>query len=374
MKLRVATLNVWAMPPPLGKHISWRMRRIGEELRRLDVDVVGFQEAWMPPARRRLVREAREAGLPHVWTNPDEPGGGGMIVASRHPIEDARFTQFALPWAATRVRNLNYYAGRGFVDVRLHTPEGPLRLINTHVHSQSRRYRVAQIVELSGRIQQAEEPMIAVGDFNFRPRHPEYRIWRGLSGFRDVALEAGNPQPTVYPGNPLKERSTARRIDYVFARDGARQGLVAAHAERAFDGPLLRNGRPLTFSDHAGVLAELELRPRSAPPAWTPDPAAAVLARQHLARARARAEDRARTDRLIAGTGIAGTLLTAASLRDPRISRRRLLSRLLQLTAVAALPPAAACTVFSTVTNPDELRVYDRMAARLDRMAGDDLA
>ncbi len=152
MKLRVATLNVWAMPPPLGRHVSWRMRRIGEELARLDPDVVAFQEAWMTPARKRLVRKAREAGLEHIWTNPEEPGGGGMVVASRYPIAATRFTQFALPWAATRVKNLNYDAGRGFVDVRIHTPQGPVRLINTHLHSQSQRFRVVQIICMSSPI------------------------------------------------------------------------------------------------------------------------------------------------------------------------------------------------------------------------------
>ena len=61
-----------------------------------DLDVVAFQEAWMSPARRRLVREAREAGFEHIWTNPREPGGGGMVVASRHPIEDTQFAQFGI--------------------------------------------------------------------------------------------------------------------------------------------------------------------------------------------------------------------------------------------------------------------------------------
>ncbi|MGI9591802.1 MAG: endonuclease/exonuclease/phosphatase family protein, partial [Myxococcota bacterium] len=296
MRLRVATLNVWAMPPPLARHVSWRMRRIGDELARLDLDVVAFQEAWMGPARRRLVRKAQAAGLEYVWTNPEEPGGGGMVVASRHPIEQAEFTQFALPWAATRVKDLNYFAGRGFVDLRIRTPGGPVRLINTHLHSQSQKLRVAQIVELVAGAHGAREPLIALGDLNFLERHSEYRIWTGLSGFRDTAREAGNPLPTVFPGNPLRERESSRRIDYVFVRDGARQGLVTEGSRRAFDGLLERHGLPATYSDHAGVVAELELTPRAATPPWTPDQEAAALARRHLARARRRAERRSRED------------------------------------------------------------------------------
>jgi endonuclease/exonuclease/phosphatase family metal-dependent hydrolase len=374
MKLRVATLNVWAMPPPLARHVAWRMRRIGDELASLDLDVVAFQEAWMGPARRRLVREAREAGFEHVWTNPEEPGGGGMVVASRHPIESAEFTQYAMPRAATRVKDLSYFAGRGFVDVRLHTPAGPVRLINTHLHSQSQKLRVAQIVELVARAHRANEPVVAVGDFNFRERHTEYRIWTGLSGFRDAAVESDTRLPTVFPGNPLKERLTSRRIDYVFVRDGAERGMGALRTSRAFDGLLEHEGAPATYSDHAGVLAELELTPRPVTPRWSPDPEAARMARRHLDRARSRTERRNRTDRLIAGTGMLAALGTAAGLRDTRVTRRRLLQRTLQVGALAAIPPAAAGAVFSAVTNPGELRVLEQISAKLDELVGDGLA
>ena len=67
---------------------------------------------------------------------------------------------------------------------------------------------------------------------------------------------------------------------------------------------------------------------------------------------------------------------TAAGLRDPRITRRRMLGRALKITAVAAIPPAAACAAFSAFTNPDELRVHDQIEAHLDLVTGatDDLA
>jgi hypothetical protein len=230
---------------------------------------------------------------------------------------------------------------------------------------------VAQIVELAAHIHEADEPMVAVGDFNFQPRRSEYQIWTGLSGFRDAAVEAANPQPTVYPGNPMKARSNARRIDYVFVRDGTARGLLATQTRRVFDGPLARDGLAATYSDHAGVLADLEITPPTGRRAFRPDPEAAALARHHLSRARARAERRNSTDRLIAGTGIVAALGAITSLRDPRVTRRKLLSRALQITAVASIPPAVACTIFSAVTNPDELRAHDEIAASLDSVAGD---
>ena len=140
-------------------------------------------------------------------------------------------------------------------------------------------------------------------------------------------------EPTVFPGNPLRERESSRRIDYVFVRDGARQGFGTEGSRRVFDGLLELDGLPATYSDHAGVVAEIELTPRGSAPAWRPDPEAAALARRHLARARLRAERRDREDRLVAGTGLLAVIGTAAGLRDPRITRRRMLGRALKITA-----------------------------------------
>lgn len=369
MQLRVATLNVWGMPPPLGRQVRYRMGRIGEEVARLELDVIAFQEVWTAVGRRRLVRAARDAGLEHIWSNPEEPGGGGLIVASRLPLRAVRFSQFALPQAATRVDELAYYAGKGFVEARVETPAGPLRLVNTHLHSQSRTYRVAQIVELAGHLLEAEEPTIALGDFNFRPPNPEYAIWSGLTGMRDAAVLTGEPEPTVFPGNPMRARHRARRIDYLFLRDGARQGIRPIHTERVFDRFFDRNGRSVAFSDHAGVLTTLELNEPQTSTAWRPDREAAQLARHLLAEGRAEAESRQETDRMVAGIGWLAALGAAAGLRDDRITRRRLLRRTLQLAGIVAIPPAAACAVFSTLTNPDELAIYDRLASRLDRFA-----
>jgi hypothetical protein len=75
---------------------------------------------------------------------------------------------------------------------------------------------------------------------------------------------------------------------------------------------------------------------------------------------------------MIAGTGLLAAFGAMAGLRDPRISRRKLLSRALRITALASIPPTAACAVFSAVTNPDELRIYDQMVSRLDRLTGGD--
>ncbi len=63
MRVRVATLNVWALPTFLGEDVAARMRAIGRRLPDLDLDAIAFQEVWIPDARATLVAAGRRAGL-----------------------------------------------------------------------------------------------------------------------------------------------------------------------------------------------------------------------------------------------------------------------------------------------------------------------
>ena len=75
MRIRVATLNVWALPP-LAPSVGPRMRAIGRRLASLDLDAMALQEVWTEGARERLIAAGPEAGLPHAWHHPAAFGGG----------------------------------------------------------------------------------------------------------------------------------------------------------------------------------------------------------------------------------------------------------------------------------------------------------
>ena len=55
MQIRAATLNAWALPEPLAELVPERMRAIGDELARLELDLMAFQEIWTSTARRLTV-------------------------------------------------------------------------------------------------------------------------------------------------------------------------------------------------------------------------------------------------------------------------------------------------------------------------------
>jgi endonuclease/exonuclease/phosphatase family metal-dependent hydrolase len=377
MQIRVATLNVWALPEPFGRRVRQRMRAIGTELSSLDLDAVAFQEVWTAEARGILLRTGREAGLAHAWHNDTALGGSGLLVLSRLPIEAVRFERFVLPGRPQRIDHPDYFGGKGFARVRLATAAGPVTFVDTHLHARYGgdvaheyvAYRIGAIVQMAMRLAVAREPLIAAGDFNFRKGDPEYRVLKGLARVRDVAAELGRPEPTIFRDNPFRGGGPKdeRRVDFLFVRDGSQLGVRARETRRVFDGVFELGGEPASYSDHAGVLAEIEIGLSS--PASAPgfDSEAAGLASRLLAEGRRLAEHQRRGDRTVAGIGFGMALLAAAGARHRRVTRRRLLRAGLEGAGILALTPSVGLSILSEVFTPDELRAFDNLAALLDR-------
>jgi len=201
------------------------MRAIGARLPWLDLDVIGFQEVWMASARETLLEAGRRAGFEHVWYNDVPLGGSGLLVISRLPILESHFERFRLGGVPHRLDHGDYYGDKGFAEIHVKTPLGPVVLMNTHLHArygsdvdhEYRGHRTGEIIQLVARMRKLEHPIAAVGDFNLVESDAEYRIFRGLSGSLDSALVVGNPEPTKFHGNPYRSRnSNDRRKDFIF--------------------------------------------------------------------------------------------------------------------------------------------------------------
>jgi len=373
MNIRVATLNAWALPEPLADLVPERMRAIGSEIANLDLDLLAFQEVWTPDARRTLRRAGQRAGLPHAWIDSAPFGGSGLAVLSRHPIRKAHVERFSLPHVPSRPDHPDYYVGKGFVSLIVSTPHGALRAIATHLHAryggdvahEYRAYRAGQIVELATALRRTHEPTVMLGDFNLRETDVEYPVLRGLTGLRDAAVETLRREPTVDGRNPFRRPGrTPKRIDYIFLRDGRSLGLRVASLRRSFDALFQAGGRTASFSNHAGLLAELELHdaPRPGP---RPDPSACGRAATLLAEGRARTESQRKDARVAASAGWAGALLATLSARDTRVSRRAILRKLCQFGGLAALAPGIGFSLVAEVFTPGEIQAFDQLIDRL---------
>jgi len=373
---RVATLNAWGLPEPFSDRLSERMEAIGERLQTLDADVVAFQEVWTGASRNGLVEAGRRAGFTEAWHNHARIFGSGLLVLTRLPIESEGFERFKVSGFPERIDHADYYGGKGFTRLRLRTDEGPVTLVDTHLHARHssdmpnayRPQRTAQIVQLASSAVHIEDPIIALGDFNFDEGMDEHAILTGLTGLRDVAIELDQRDPTVWKGNAYRfgRSKPGRRIDYVFVRDGLHQGITARHVGRAFDEVLDLPGGPASYSDHAGVMAEVVLggAPQPIPP---PSPHVVALASALLAQGVADAHRRQRGGRALAGAGFAGAVLASAGMRSRPLNRRRFLRAGLQTAGLLAITPSIGCGILSEVFAPSEIRAFEAVK---DRLAG----
>ena len=374
MRIRVATLNVWALPAPLAPSVGARMQAIGRRLASLDLDAMAFQEVWTADARDRLVAAGRAAGLPFAWHHP-AGFGGGLLVLTRLPIRSARFDPFSVRGDPARPDHPDYYGGKGWATVELATRAGPLLLIDTHLHARYtkdvphayRAQRVGQITELALASRQLAHPVVTLGDLNFTDQDPEHAILTGLTGQRDVAAELDTPSATVLRANPYRAQSSKpdRRVDYVFTRDGGGTAVVPLHTRRVFDERFELDGDPASCSNHAGVFAELELVPGAGRALPSPAPRAVSLAMQFLNEGRQEAGQRRRGDRALAGAGLGAAALACLGVRDQRVSRRRLLRTALQASALLALTPGVGFSIVSELLTPGELLAFNLLAVRL---------
>jgi endonuclease/exonuclease/phosphatase family metal-dependent hydrolase len=376
MRLRIATLNAWALPAPLSVRPEERMAALAARLCALDVDVVALQEMWTRPARREVREACASAGFVHTWSTHAELGGSGLFVMSRLPLAAARFEGFAVRGYPERVDHGDYYGGKGFVRIEIRHPEGAVGLVSTHLHA---RYdgdiehayvpqRIAQIVQLSCALQSGELPTLLVGDLNFTEQNVEHQVLTGLTGLRDLAVELDHRQATALRTNPYRAPSRAdRRIDYVFARDGAHARVAPRALERVLDDVFRLHGSPASVSDHAGLLAEVEIAPGPGRAPAPPDPAAVAAAREWLSRGRADAARRRQDARAVAGAGLAcaGAFALGRG-RVPALSRRRFVRGGLYAAALLALPPWVGLSLFSEIDAPDQIRAFELLSQRLE--------
>jgi len=365
MRLRVATLNAWALPSPLGHQVAARIEAIGAQLPRLDLDVLGFQEVWTGAARAELIRAGRGAGLVHAWHREETFAGSGLLVLSRFPIRSAHFVAYRLGGLPQQITQLDYYGGKGFVLLELETPSGPVTVIDTHLQArygsqvshEYRGHRTGQVVQLARAVRRTSQPVVVLGDFNFKQRHAEYSIWTGLAGVADSAATFGATAPTVFPGNPYRGHSSSKRIDYIFLRDGRMGRWRTRRSRRVFDETFRIDGERATFSDHAGVVAELELeaRPGIVPPVR---PGAVKRAVSELSAGRQRAQTRRTGHRTWTGAALAAAAVGAVTLQTPALSRRGFLRGAVRAVAFGGAAPGVAISLFSELWTPEELGAF----------------
>ena len=379
MKLRLLSLNVWALTPPIGRHVEARLRAIGAELSAMELDIAAFQEVWDESAARLLIEAGHEAGLVHHWPNAESPGGGGLLVLSRLPIRSARFEAFELAGFPEAIQHSDYWGGKGVAELTFGAGSEQFALLTTHLHAaygprEQDRYighRVGQVLQLAERVRALEIPVVVAGDLNFEESFEEFAILRGATGLRDVARERDAMFATVLGSNPYRSPEDAeKRIDYVFCRDGRTTTVRSTQIKRALAEPVQIAGEAGAFSDHAGLLASFKIG-LGQPTLRRQYPESVQAATRLLEVGQRDALGRQAGQRAAAAAGLLGAPLFWAIGRHPSLSRRKLLRWALAGAAVASGAVGGASLFRSESLRADELAAFGESIERSHRIEED---
>lgn len=246
-RIRVVSWNVWGVPW-VSPDVEARLAAVPEALAELSPDVVALQEVWEPAHGDLLAEGLRAIGLPHVQHVRGAGRKGGLLVASRWPMDELGFVPFSMGRVGIVPWHVDYMANKGVARFRVHAPGGDFVFVDTHLQaSYGGRYatvRLSQSLELARALDAFTEPVIVAGDFNSRSHELPFRALRAAARLTDATPGFG--------------------IDGVLFRGGFRvlERRRALHAPRDLAGGARRR-----LSDHDAVFVELERAAVAAPPA-----------------------------------------------------------------------------------------------------------
>lgn len=274
-RLRVLTLNAWALPITVpGQDKRARTARLPEALQSMDADVIVLQEAFDAGVRRSVINSLRDQyrvahGSLHVrrtWGITFDVHGG-ILVLSRFDLGETRFEPHPLPAGAKLSERLGR---KGTVFTTVKTPVGDLTLVAPHFYAGTspadERIRRRQVEALIEAIEKLDDgPMILAGDLNFPPeRYDDGRASEMdlmvAAGFRDTIDPSSGHQSVTwsysrnrYARNWLQSNKSDMRFDYVMLRANGASNMETVGANIVLDAP----GQEV--SDHYGVLAEFSI-------------------------------------------------------------------------------------------------------------------
>ena len=239
-------------------------------------DVIALQEAYLPEDRAALLEALRGS---HPFTAGDAPRrrallGHGMLLLSRFPLRDVRFTPLEDPLWDERA-----LIARGFLSARVEAGAmGLVSVTNAHLTAggvfahpeQARVERVrARQLDQAARVVRAQEAdaRLLVGDLNAGPEASRGNYDAILSrGFIDAQAASGgrqgeatvtwDPNATLNRGTRHGRECPPQRIDHILLSRG--HGYTLADARVVLDEATVAAPRgPVTLSDHFGFAATL---------------------------------------------------------------------------------------------------------------------
>ena len=248
--------------------LGQRLDLAAAELRRLNADIIGLQEASTSRARGNVAaRLAARLGYQAVYA----PASSHLFPCERLNALLARLLNFTEGPALLSRFPIRHWAvevlprcGR-FTEPRVllcatvQTPWGLLPVATTHTSGERPQHRrVAEVLHHHRRAL----PTVLMGDFNALEDSAAMATFTHEAGFYD-AFRRVHPTADGFTSDQVLTTpapSVSQRIDYILLLPGAEVPSSSCGSQVILNTPRrLQNGRDLWPSDHYGVLAEVEV-------------------------------------------------------------------------------------------------------------------
>jgi len=229
-----------------------RFAYILQEVRELEVDVIGLQEVIQRATLdNQAMQMADSLGFYYYFDSVDDEGRDyrfGNAIVSRYPIEETNFRA---------LQPLDKF--RKALHTRLDVNGNTVDVYTTHLHQVGldhdiRKVQITDLLDFIGQTSTGEY-IFVTGDFNANPDWEETKLM--YDQFADVypLFHENHLDPEHGTLNPRMGHQQ-RRIDYVFFNRESLERLVPISAEIILDKV---HENPNMESDHFGVFARFEL-------------------------------------------------------------------------------------------------------------------
>ena len=159
----------------IGRKDKERIRGIINELRDMNLDIIALSEIWGDKTKALIAKELADI-YPHAFyqTTKWNSYGNGLLLLTKHPIEEAEFHQF----------NTKTFGKKGFIHAKLSLPDGNTKLwiLTTHTKAftspEAKQKRLMNILEIAdyarGLLKREGHRVLIMGDFNVAGENAEY--------------------------------------------------------------------------------------------------------------------------------------------------------------------------------------------------------
>ncbi len=267
MKLSLLSFNTFGVPF-FSPDVKGRYKRAAEIIEQSNTDIVCLQE--ISTYYHFSVIKKYLKSYPYVVKHNNIWGPrGGLVIASKVPIEEITYTNFR---ALGTFRDASFYTRlnkNGLLTVKVKNHD--LYIVNTHTVTdfefewspQNKLYQhvkgqVLEITEMIKKLSHQEKNIIVTGDFNIKKNSQLYKSF--LTETNAMDLFGKEIEPTYFHDRDSRfPGKTSERIDFMFYIKGKKKLTPLTRTHLFEKEEILSNGKKSYLSDHIGLKIDFDI-------------------------------------------------------------------------------------------------------------------